>query len=363
MLTLTVNGETVTADIAPRTHLADFLREALNLTGTHLGCEHGVCGACTVLIDGAPARACINFAALCEGADIVTIEGLSDPLTARLRAAFTAEHALQCGFCTPGMLVTARDVLIRLPGADQARIRLELAGNLCRCTGYEGIVRAIMRVQAQGLDDPPVPAPLPAAVFAPAHAAPPPAALPAAALPSGAPGLTRLLHLAVPVEQAWDAVQDIGLIANCVPGLVLARAAPDDLAGTLTASFGPISARFAGTGRVAYGDRQGTITAQGRDVGSRTALTVQAQFTVRPAAAGAQIEIEIAYSLRGPLAQLARPAIVSRFAAEILAQIAARLDARLTGQTAPPEPQLGLLILARAMLWRWWRGLASKTPP
>jgi carbon-monoxide dehydrogenase small subunit len=147
---LTVNGETVEADVAPRQHLADFLRENLHLTGTHLGCEHGVCGACTVVIDGAPARSCITLAVSCDGAEIRTVESFDDdPVMAQLRAAFTAEHALQCGFCTPGMLATARDIVIRLPGADEARIRRELSGNLCRCTGYVGIVRAIARVLAE----------------------------------------------------------------------------------------------------------------------------------------------------------------------------------------------------------------------
>jgi carbon-monoxide dehydrogenase small subunit len=144
---LTVNGEALQAEVEPRTHLADFLRESRGLTGTNLGCEHGVCGACTLEIDGAPARSCITFAVACDGAKVRTIEGFEDDaVMAKLRAAFTAEHALQCGYCTPGMLVTARDIVMRLPGADEARIRKELSGNLCRCTGYVGIVRAIQRV-------------------------------------------------------------------------------------------------------------------------------------------------------------------------------------------------------------------------
>ena len=144
---MTVNGRPVEALVEPRTHLADFLRESQGLTGTNLGCEHGVCGACTLEIDGAPARSCITYAVACEGADVRTIEGFEeDAVMAELRAAFTAEHALQCGYCTPGMLVTARDIVTRLPDADEARIRKELSGNLCRCTGYVGIVRAIQRV-------------------------------------------------------------------------------------------------------------------------------------------------------------------------------------------------------------------------
>ena len=148
---LTINGQPASAAVEPRTHLADFLREHVGLTGTHLGCEHGVCGACTIELDGAPARSCIQFAVRCEGATVRTIEGFDDDMAmTQLRAAFTAEHALQCGYCTPGMLVTARDIVQRLPhlvnDADEARIRIELAGNLCRCTGYQGIVRAIQRV-------------------------------------------------------------------------------------------------------------------------------------------------------------------------------------------------------------------------
>jgi aerobic carbon-monoxide dehydrogenase small subunit len=144
---LTVNGRAVEESVEPRMHLADFLRECLNLTATHLRCEQGACGACTLLIDGQPARSCITYAVLCDGAEITTLEGLEhDPIMVALRRAFSLEHGLQCGYCTPGMLMTARDIVLRLPEADAARIRLELSGNLCRCTGYAGIVRAISRV-------------------------------------------------------------------------------------------------------------------------------------------------------------------------------------------------------------------------
>ena len=149
-ISLVVNGRKVRAAVEPRTHLADFLREDLQLTATHLRCEQGVCGACTILIDGAPARSCITYAVMCEGAEITTLEGLEhDPVTERLRAAFSAEHGLQCGFCTPGMLIASRDIVQRLPGADEQRIRVELSGNLCRCTGYAGIVDAVLEVAAQ----------------------------------------------------------------------------------------------------------------------------------------------------------------------------------------------------------------------
>jgi len=142
-LELTVNGSPARVAIEPRLSLCDLLRDSLHLTGTHAGCEHGVCGACTVLLDGEPVRACITLAAACDGAQVTTVEGLSGPLIDRLRAAFHAEHALQCGYCTPGMLVSALDLLRRKPELSDDEIRRHMAGNLCRCTGYVGIVRAI----------------------------------------------------------------------------------------------------------------------------------------------------------------------------------------------------------------------------
>jgi len=140
----TVNGEPVEAEIEDRTTLGDFIRDHLHLTGTHLGCEHGVCGACTVLVDDEPVRACITLAASAQGRQVRTIEGLAeDPAMEVIRDCFSEAHGLQCGFCTPGMVITVRDLLKRGRCADAAQIRTELAGNLCRCTGYAGIVKAV----------------------------------------------------------------------------------------------------------------------------------------------------------------------------------------------------------------------------
>ena len=147
---LTVNGEPCSADVAGRTQLAELLRDHLHLTGTHLGCEHGVCGACTVLMDGKPIRSCITYAQACEDANVVTVEGLGDdPVGRALREAFARHHALQCGFCTPGMLIAAWDIVTRLAPTDETEIRRELSGNLCRCTGYMGIVAAVHDVARQ----------------------------------------------------------------------------------------------------------------------------------------------------------------------------------------------------------------------
>jgi aerobic carbon-monoxide dehydrogenase small subunit len=141
---IVVNDKTVRAAVEARTSLADFIRNDCLLTGTHVGCEHGVCGACTVLMDGEPVRSCITLAAAADGRSVRTVEGYgSDPLMAVIRQCFAEFHAVQCGFCTPGMLATAYDIIKRLPNADRTRIRLELSGNLCRCTGYLGIINAL----------------------------------------------------------------------------------------------------------------------------------------------------------------------------------------------------------------------------
>jgi carbon-monoxide dehydrogenase small subunit len=143
-ISLTINGKPRTVAVEPRLSLADLLREELRLTATHLGCEQGVCGACTVLIDGEPARACIALAITLDGAEVRTLEGLADdPLMSTIKAAFQEKHGLQCGFCTPGMLISSWDLLKRKGALSEAEIRVAMSGNLCRCTGYQGIVRSI----------------------------------------------------------------------------------------------------------------------------------------------------------------------------------------------------------------------------
>lgn len=140
---LIVNGKPVSADIQPRTHLADFLRETQNLTGTHIGCEHGVCGACNVMLDGRSARSCLMLAVQADGAVIETVEGLTaSGIIADLQQEFVARNALQCGYCTPGILMTATELLSRTQ-PNRAEIRDALSGNYCRCTGYHAIVDAI----------------------------------------------------------------------------------------------------------------------------------------------------------------------------------------------------------------------------
>ena len=147
---LTVNGASFEREVEPRRLLADFLREDLGLTGTHIGCEHGVCGACTIILDGDSARSCLTLAVQADGAQVQTVEGLGtvDALHP-LQRAFREHHALQCGFCTPGMLMAALDLLRKHPSPTEREIREGLSGNLCRCTGYEHIVRAVRTAAAR----------------------------------------------------------------------------------------------------------------------------------------------------------------------------------------------------------------------
>jgi len=143
-ISLSVNGEHVEANVLPRLNLADFLREHLKLTGTHIGCEHGVCGACTVRVNGDIVRSCLLLAVQAHHATVETIEGVSDSgEIADLQSAFRERNALQCGFCTPGMLMAAQDLLKQSPHPDREQIREHLSGNYCRCTGYQAIVDAI----------------------------------------------------------------------------------------------------------------------------------------------------------------------------------------------------------------------------
>ena len=349
---LTINGQAVTAEVEPRLHLADFLREQRLLTGTHTGCEHGVCGACTILIDGAPARSCISFAAACDGAEIRTIESFDDdPVMIRLRAAFTRAHALQCGYCTPGMLATSRDVVLRLPDADEARVRLELSGNLCRCTGYAGVVRAILDVLAQRRADPtdfitPPQAPKLALLPEPATA------FRSAASPSpgaGQPAKGVGVALKAGPQAVWAILRNPAAVAACLPGARLeSEGADGKLLGSVSVAFGPIRARFQGEAEVAYDDAamSGRVTGGGRD-GGGSAASGTLSFRIRPDGSGARLETAIDYRLTGPLAQFGRSALVEDFIQAMLEDFARNIEARLAGSTVAPR-SLGFF----GLLWR-----------
>jgi carbon-monoxide dehydrogenase small subunit len=383
---LTVNGRAVAAAVEPRTHLADFLREHQLLTGTHLGCEHGVCGACTLLIDGAPARSCITYAIACEGAEITTIEGLGDDeVTRDLRAAFSREHGLQCGYCTPGMLVTARDIVSRLPDAHERRVRLELSGNLCRCTGYVGIVRAICAVLeerrrrgataelARHRPRGPVGAGR-ALPIGPGQLAGLTTVAPSSGVTStdGSTGQTTrtaaaptkpgtVLHQSFivdhPRERVFALLGRLDEVVACFPGAALTEAPQDGhVRGRLRIKLGPIAADFAGEAdieRDATGHR-GVIRGHGRDSRTGSAARGEVSYVLIEEQAGAatRVDVEVGYALTGALAQFSRSGIVNDLAERLTTAFARNLEARLHGGAGsselPHRPELdaGALVLA-----------------
>jgi carbon-monoxide dehydrogenase small subunit len=356
---LTVNARAVKASVEPRTHLADFLRDNLNLTGTHLGCEHGVCGACTLLLDDMPARSCITYAVTCDGARVTTIEGLDDDeITTELRAAFTREHALQCGYCTPGMLISARDLVLRLPTSDEHSIRVGLSGNLCRCTGYVGIVRAVRSVidrrRQRGVT------PVPGGgrqVLGPAgsgNAANPAvsemAERPATkaetpneangtmAIPDFTPAKVFKDHFTVayPPDRVFDMLGDFAQVAACLPGTSLTGVpTPERAEGMIRVKLGPISAEFRGAARIerAFETLSGRIVGMGSDQRSRSSTQGEIRYQLVPTEQGAatRVELSIGYSLKGMLAQIARDGLVRDLAARLTADFARNLDRHLSG--------------------------------
>jgi carbon-monoxide dehydrogenase small subunit len=368
-ISLTVNGRRVSAEVEPRMHLADFLRDRLRLTGTHLGCEHGVCGACTVLIDGAPARSCITYAAQCDGLEVRTIEGFDDDPTMRdLRAAFSREHGLQCGFCTPGMLIASRDIVQRLPGADEKRIRTELSGNLCRCTGYLGIVNAVKSVAAQQCVASEAPTVVPATVAAPARYIPAEAeAAPAAA--SRAPaeagerkGWTRFEEsfvIARAPDVVWAAFADFPAVASCLPGAELTEHDERTVKGRLNVKLGPISAGFAGSAAVERNEAAMTGTAKGAgsDNASRSRTRGELTYRLTPEPGGAtRVHVAVEYNLQGPLAQFSRSSLAQELGRRLVAEFAHNLNARLApagaAPAAPPAPaSLDAVGFVWAALW------------
>src|SRR5438270_458625 len=288
-MALRVNGQQRNARCEPRTTLADCLRTHLGLTGTHLGCEHGVCGACTVLVDGAAMRSCLLFCVQTAGAEVTTVEGLGDADDLHpLQEAFRRHHGLQCGFCTPGFLMSAYELL--RDGADcrdDHHLRQELSGVLCRCTGYEGIVAAVRELAALHPHGLPPPKALGRPITVRGGARPPDGqALEARRAEPAAPALPARVDLAVPegqptetievtttiapsVENAWALRSDLGRAGRCMPGVELERADREDAySGRVRVHLGPIRLDFAGAARVLERDNERRVmrvVAAGRD--------------------------------------------------------------------------------------------------
>jgi carbon-monoxide dehydrogenase small subunit len=395
MIALTVNQRAVQALAEPRTNLADFVRDKLDLTGTHLGCEHGVCGACTVLLDGVPARSCITYAVACEGAEVTTIEGLDeDTVTVELRAAFTREHALQCGYCTPGMLVSARDLVLRLPHADERLIRVGLSGNLCRCTGYVGIVRAVQSViearRARNI------APQPDGgrkILGPVGSGrsvhdgagraerlrsvesepmSPEAAGAVDSIPDFTPAAVLMQHFSVahPPGQVFAMFDDIATVAACLPGASLtAPPGPERIEGAIRVKIGPIAATFLGAARVerSPADMSGRIIGIGNDRRSRSSTQGEIRYRLVPIEQGAatRVDLSIGYTLTGMLAQVGRPGLVRDLVARLIAEFAGNLDRRMSGKSpgdAAAAELNGMSLvsgLLRARVARWFGRFSS----
>jgi carbon-monoxide dehydrogenase small subunit len=347
--------------------LADFIREELDLTGTHLGCEHGICGACTVSIDGQAARSCVTLARACAGAQVVTIEGFDNDLVmGQLRQAFTEEHALQCGFCTPGMLIAARDLVLRHPEADEEIVRLEMSGNLCRCTGYVGIVNAILRVlkerrEQQGSSPAYQAAPLgPVGSYGPpvrdrnegssstgAVAVPLSSKLPSAQgvgrsgrKPSGSlTNLAQVFTVDFPIEQVWAFFSQLEIVGRCLPGLSLEQSPGSPLLKILLrVRAGPIIAEFDGSAEVVQNEetRSGRILGDALDQRSGTNAhgDIRYQLTSVNEGRSTQVDIDLGYVLAGPLAQFSRGAIAKDIARKLTEAFAENLRSDLLNGTS-----------------------------
>jgi carbon-monoxide dehydrogenase small subunit len=358
---LTLNGIAVRADVEARTSLADYVRDTHNLTGTHLGCEHGVCGACTVLIDGVPARSCITYAAACAHAEVTTIEGFDDDeIMTELRAAFSREHALQCGYCTPGMLVSGRDVILRAPDDDEQSIRIAMSGNLCRCTGYVGIVRAIQGVIADrrkrgikpihgagrtalgpagaGHGEPIT------AVAVPRAAEPAAAQVAARDLADWLPQATIEQSFIVnhPVDEVWRFFADVPAVAACLPGAsVEGDTGGGTVRGKMRVKVGPISPEFHGVAEIERNDvgHSGTIRGSGQDANSSSATRGVISYRLSDAGHGAtKVDLSVGYRLTGPLAQFSRSDLMKDIAGRMVAVFAQNVEARLSMPDAVAHP-------------------------
>ena len=321
-----------------------------------------------MLIDDEPARSCLTYAVQCDGLAVQTIEGFdADPIMQELRAAFSREHGLQCGFCTPGMLIAARDIVRRLADADARRIRVELSGNLCRCTGYLGIINAVESVIAARASKPtaatsavaaPPPAPLQA--FAPTgEVAPASMATLAPALEEARTGWTRFEEsfvVARSPQAVWTIFADIPAVVACLDGAELTEHDASTAKGKMTVKLGPIQAGFSGSAVIERDDRalRGIIRGAGSDRGTGSRTKGEIVYRLTPEAAGQQtrVFVTVEYSLQGALAQFSRSGLVLELGRRLVADFAANLNARLAGAQVRAAPRTK--FNAGRFLWSWF---------
>ncbi|PXY36761.1 2Fe-2S ferredoxin [Prauserella flavalba] len=354
-VSFTVNGTPATLELPARVTLSDALRDHLGLTGTHVGCEHGVCGMCTVLVDGQAARACLLFAVQLDGADIVTVEGLGKPDALHpLQESFGRNHALQCGFCTPGFLMSSYDLLTDKPGVAAEELPEELSGVICRCTGYRNIVTAVRETQERFPDGIPAPGNCGARALAgratgrvgggqdsdePPDDAPKSVEI---VLPGGEPTIAVRIttEIAVAGDQVWDVFDDIGLLARCLPGAELTgELGGDQYAGRARVSVGPVKLAFKGVAQVLEHDRAARrlrVLAQGQDSGG---AQTQADIELRtePSGEGTVLHADAKVYLTGRIAQFGR-ALAGDISRRMFEQFAAAVAEAATSGEAPSGP-------------------------
>jgi aerobic-type carbon monoxide dehydrogenase small subunit (CoxS/CutS family)/carbon monoxide dehydrogenase subunit G len=373
-VSFTVNGSPVSIRVPARMHLGDALRMHLGLSGTHLGCEHGVCGMCTVLIDGDAARACLVFAVQAEGSDVVTVEGLGTQDEQHpLQQAFSHHHALQCGFCTPGFLMSSYDLLSHSPdGVDPQTLPEEMSGVLCRCTGYRGILAAVTDVAEAHPEG--IPAPLncaPRTLVGRTGAASAPPAAPGEApvvdadeqtpreltRPTGTPTITVEVtrQLSSPVADVWAVMDDVDRLARCLPGAEMtADLGEDRYRGRAKVALGPVRLALEGLAQITErdpADHRLALRAQGADTGgNRTA----AEITLRAAATPegtTELRADAAVFLSGRIAQFGR-ALAGDVSQRLFEQFADAVDETARTGTAPDvgSGPRALAIGARAVV-------------
>ena len=366
-ISLTINGEQLEAEVEPRTSLADFLRVSLGLTGTHVGCEHGVCGACTVTVDGSPARSCITYAIQMQGRRIDTIESYDDETMSALRSEFSKQHALQCGFCTPGMLITARDIVRRLGNPGEARVREELAGNLCRCTGYAGIVQAVQNVgSALGGTTEASTLRLAAVDASPlviderdlTSAKPKPAASEASS--ATATVIVQTIVVDAPCELVWAFFHEVPQVAACLPGAELSAYGADSWEGTIRIKMGPIRAQMNGKGGYELNENQktGKLDGAGTDALSSSRVRGSLDFALSPLGANStSLTLTLSYVLQGALAQFSRSTLAKEFVRLVVQEFGRNVSARLSRKAAEPgrSGDLNVLGMLRLLISSWWR--------
>lgn len=347
-VSFTVNGRPAVIDVAPRVTLSDALREHLGLTGTHIGCEHGVCGMCTVIVDGDASRACLLLACQLEGADIMTVEGLGRPDDLHpLQQSFGRHHALQCGFCTPGQLMSAYDLLDHEPGVAREELPEKMSGVLCRCTGYRNIMDAVADVADEYPDGVPTPRNCVSAPLLPRDSVGGPSSAGALdiaddegvaeiRMPQTEPTVTVEIddEVAATPDAIWEVMADTERLARCLPGADLVTDFGDDrYKGRIQVALGPVKLAFVGDIHVIErdeADRRIVALAQAEDAGGGN-VQAKVLLTVAANGDGSVIHAESSLHMTGRIAQFGR-SLAGDVSREMFGQFTRALDATARGE-------------------------------